>query len=241
METRVDEIAAGIYRLSTLVPDVAPPHGFTFNQFVIAADQPLLYHTGPRALFPSVRAAFERILPVERLRWILFSHLEGDECGAINDWLAVAPEATPGHGQLGCSLWLDELAERRPKPFTDNERLDLGGAVVRYLDTPHVPHNVDAGLLFEEVTGTLFCSDLFAHVGGGPAVVESDIVAPAIEADASFPFTPVTPSTGATLRRLAELAPTTLAVMHGASFRGDAGAALRELGAYYESRLGLPT
>jgi flavorubredoxin len=237
METRVDEIADGIYRLSTLIPEVAPPRGFTFNQFVIDAQQPVLYHCGPRPMFESVLQAFGRIMDPARLRWILYSHAEGDECGALNDWLAAAPDATVAHGALGCALWLNDMADRPPRGLGDDERIDIGGKRLRYLDTPHVPHNVDAGLLFEETTGTLFCSDLFAHVGDGPAVTESDLLDAAIEADRLFPFTPVTPITGPTLRRLADLSPRTLAIMHGASFRGDGGRLLEGLAGYYEQRL----
>lgn len=237
METRVDEISERVYRLSTFVPEIAQPHGFAFNQFVIDADEPLLFHCGPRSMFASVSEAFGQVMDPARLRWITYSHAEGDECGALNDWLRVAPNATACHGALGCDLWLNEMADRPPRALADEERIDLGGAVVRYLNTPNVPHNVDAGLLFEERGGTLFCSDLFAHVGDGPAVTESDLLGPAIETDQLFPFTPLTPSTGRTLRRLAALAPRTLAIMHGSAFRGDGRAMLDALAEYYDGRL----
>lgn len=237
MQTKVDEIAPRIYRLSTFIPEVAPPKGFTFNQFLIDADEPMLIHTGMKPLFPLVLGAVKRVIEPSRLKWIGYSHAEGDECGSVNEWLAAAPNAQAAHGALGCALWLNDMADRRPRALAEGERLDLGGATVRYLDTPNVPHNVDAGLLFEEKTGTLFCSDLFAHVGDTPAVTGDGVLEPAIEADRLFPFTPLTPTVGPALRRLAGLAPKTLAIMHGASYRGDGRAALESLAGYYEGRL----
>lgn len=237
METKVDQIADRIYRLSTFIPEVAPPRGFTFNQFLIDADEPLLFHTGMHPLFPLVSRAVGRVIDPARLRWIGFSHVEGDECGALNDWLAIAPNASVVHGTLACMLWLNDMAARPPRMLADGEILDLGGAKVRYLDTPHVPHNVDAGLMFEENTRTLLCSDLFTHVGEAPPATEDDIFDAAVETDALFPFTPVTPQTAPTLRRLADLSPRTLAVMHGASYRGDGGALLNRLADLYEKRL----
>lgn len=237
METRIDEIAAGIYRLSTFVPDVAEPAGFTFNQFFIDANEPLLFHCGPRAMFPLVSAAVNRITPVERLRWISFSHLEADESGAMNLWLEAAPDARVAHGGIATAVSLNDLADRSPRALTDGEILDLGGKRVRYLDTPHVPHGWDAGMMFEEETGTLLCSDLFSHVGDTPALTEEDILAPAIVAEEMFQGTALTPALEPTLRRLAALQPHTLAVMHGSSFFGDGAAALNGLADYYASRL----
>lgn len=237
METRIDEIADRIYRLSTFVPEVAPPAGFTFNQFLIDADEPLLFHAGMRPLFPSLREALARVIDPARLRWIGYSHVESDECGALEDWFAVAAEARPVHGQLGCALWLNDMSSRPPRQLADGERLELGGRTVRFLSTPDVPHNADAGLMLEERTGTLFCSDLFAHVGEVAPTTGDDVLEPAIEADRHFPFTPVTPSTAPKLRRLAALRPTTLAIMHGASFQGDGAAMLEGLARYYEARL----
>ena len=153
METRIDEIAPNIFRLSTFVAQVAAPAGFTFNQFLLLGDEPLLFHTGQRMLFPSVRAAVERLMPVERLRWIGFGHFEADECGALNDWLAAASAAQAAHGLLGCDVSLNDFAARAPRPLADGEALDLGGLTVRHIDTPHVPHGWDAGLLYEEVYG----------------------------------------------------------------------------------------
>lgn len=234
--TRTDEIADGIYRISTHVPGIGPT-GFTFNQFLVDAEQPLLFHTGHRSMFPLVTEQIERIMPVSRLRWVTFGHVESDECGSMNEFLAAAPDAEVAHGELGCMVSLNEMAHRPPRPLADGEVLDLGGKRVRHLDTPHVPHGWEARVLYEETTGTLFCGDLFTHVGDGPAVTEQDLVDPAEQAEDMFRATCLTPSTGATLRRLAELRPGTLAVMHGSSFSGDGRAALLRLADGYDARL----
>ncbi len=238
METRIDEIAAGIYRLSTFVPQIAPPAGFTFNQFLVLGDEPLLFHTGLRRMFPLVREALARIVPPERLRWITMGHYEADECGAMNEWLAVSPQAEVAHGQIGCLVSLDDMADRPPRVLADGEVLDLGGGKrVRYLDTPHIPHGWDAGVLYEEASGTLLCGDLFTHIGNGPAVTESDVVGPAIAAEDIFQASSLHPGMGATIRRLAALAPRTLAVMHGSSFAGDGAGALEALAGDYDRRV----
>jgi flavorubredoxin len=234
METRVDEIADGIFRLSTFVPDIAPPAGFTFNQFLIRADRPLLFHCGPRAMFPLVRNALATIIPVESLHWISFGHIEADECGAMNQWLAAAPEAQVIYTELGCQISVTDLADRPPRAMAEGEVLDLGGKRVRLIATPHVPHGWEAQVLYEETTGTLFCGDLFTHVGDVSPVTEGDIVAPAMAAETTFHATSVGPLTAPTMRKLAALAPKRLALMHGASFRGDGAAALRALADRYE-------
>jgi len=236
METRVAEIAERIYRLSTFLPKVGPS-GFTFNQFLVDADEPLLFHCGQRALFPAVSRAVASLIDVRRLRWIAFSHVEADECGALDEWLAAAPHATVTHGAIGCAIWLNDQAPRPPRALANDEVLDLGGRRVRRLDTPHVPHCWDAGLLYEETTGTLFCSDLFTHGGDPPALTDGDIVGPAIAAETQFGYTAVTPATGATIRRLARLGPRTLAVMHGSSFAGDAAPVLETLAGFYDGLL----
>jgi flavorubredoxin len=239
METRIIEIAGGIYRLSTFVPEIAPPAGFTFNHFLILGDAPLLFHTGPRQMFPLVRAAVGRLVPPERLRWITFGHYEADECGAMNDWLALAPRAEVAHGQTGCLVSLNDMADRPPRILQDGETIELGdGKRIRYIDTPHVPHGWEAGVLYEETTGTLLCGDLFTQVGDGAPLVESDIVGPAIAAEDAFHYSALNPSMGATIRRLAQLAPRTLALMHGPSFRGDGAAALGALAENYDQRVG---
>ncbi len=229
METKIHEIAEGIYRLSTLVPEVAPPAGFSFNQFLIKADQPLLFHCGHRGMFPLISAAVARIVPVESLRWLSFSHFEADESGAMNQWLAAAPRASVMHGGLGCDVSLNDAADRMPRKLEDGETVDLGGKRVRYLATPHVPHGWDAGLLFEETTKTLLCSDLLGQVGDGPAATDGDIVGPAIAAEGLFQSMALHPVTVPTLHRLADLDPRTLAIMHGSSLTAHCGAALRAL------------
>jgi flavorubredoxin len=239
MQTTVHEIAAGLYRISTHVPDIAPPAGFTFNQFLIAGAQPLLFHTGPRRMFPTVRDAVARVLPPESLRWIAFGHVEADECGSMNDWLAIAPAAEIAHGEIGTDTQLRDLADRMPRALPDGAVLDLGGGRrVRYVATPHVPHAWDAGVLFDEATGTLLCGDLFTQVGGGPALVHGDIVGPAIAAEDLFGYSALNPAMGTTIRALAALAPRTLALMHGPSFAGDGAAALRALADDYDRRAG---
>ena len=237
MKTEIAEIADGIYRLSTHVAEVAPPAGFTFNQFLVMADQPLLFHCGMRGLFPLVSAAVAKLIPIERLRWISFGHVEADECGAMNQWLAAAPQAEVAHGMTACLVSLNDLADRPPRGLADGEVLDLGGKRIRYIDTPHVPHGWEAGVLYEETTGTLLCGDLFTHVGGGVALTESEILSPAIAAEEMFQATALSPRTPEILRALADLAPRTLAVMHGSSYRGDGKAALRGLADYYAGRM----
>ena len=232
MKTEVSEIADKIYRLSTFVPTVGPT-GFTFTQFLIDADEPLIFHYGQRSLFPLISEAVRRVVPLEKLRWTTCSHVEADEAGALNEWLAAAPNATPAHGQIGCNIWLTDMANRPPRALKNDEVLDIGGKKVRWLDTPHVPHNWDAGLIYEETTGTLFCSDLFTQVGPAKPTTESDIVAPAIAVSDRLPFMPSTPMAEGTLRRLADLKPRTIALMHGPTFKGDGAAALTGLADHY--------
>jgi flavorubredoxin len=232
MDTKTDEIAEGVYRLSTWVAEVAPPDGFTFNQFLIAADEPMLFHCGQRGLFPLIAEAVGRIMPVERLRWIGFGHVEADECGSMNQWLAAAPQATVVHGGLACDVSLNDLADRPPRPLADGEVLDLGGKRMRWLQTPHVPHGWEAGVFFEETASTLFCGDLLTHVGDGPALTESDVLGPAMGAESMFRAMSLSPNTEAELERLAQTRPRTLALMHGSSFRGDGAEALRGLGRF---------
>lgn len=237
METRINEIADGIFRLSTHLPQVAPPAGFTFCQFLVRGDEPFLFHCGPRGMFASVSAAVQRVMPVESLRWISFGHVEADECGAMNQWLAAAPRAEVAHGELACAVSLNDLADRAPRSLADGEVIDIGGKRLRFLATPHVPHGWDAGVFYEEATGTLLCGDLFAHVGDTPAVTESDILEPAVAAEEMFGATSLTAGTAPTLRKLAVLKPRSLALMHGASYHGDGAAMLKELAAFYDARL----
>jgi flavorubredoxin len=183
-----------------------------------------------------VSEAVKSVLPLDKLRWTTCSHVEADESGALNQWLAAAANATPAHGQVGCNIWLTDMADRKPQVLKDNETLDLGDKKVRWLDTPHVPHNWDAGLIYEETTGTLFSSDLFTQFGACPATTSSDIVEPAIATEKAVPFMPLTPQAAPTLRRLAALKPRTIALMHGPTFQGDGGAALSALANYYDRK-----
>jgi flavorubredoxin len=237
VETKINEIADGIYRLSTFVPEIAPPAGFTFNQFLVLGDEPMLFHTGLRKMFPLVRDAVSRVMPVERLRWIGFGHFEADECGAMNEWLAAAPQARPAHGRTGCLVSLNDFADRAPRVLDDGEVIDLGrGKRVRFIDTPHTPHGWDAAVVYEEATGTLLCGDLFTQLGNDRATTDGDLVGPAIAAEDLFRYSSLNPAMGATIRGLAELAPRTLALMHGPSFTGDGAAALRALADDYDRR-----
>jgi flavorubredoxin len=237
MTTRITEIADSIYRLSTFVPDIAPPAGFTFNQFLILADEPLLFHTGHRRMFPQVREAVARLMPPERLRWISFGHFEADECGAMNEWLAEAPGAQVAHGHIGCAVSLNDAADRAPRELGHGETVELGGGKrIRFLDTPHVPHAWDAAMMYEESTGTLLCGDLFTQLGDEAALTDRDIVGPAIVAEDMFQAASLHPGLGPTIRSLVALGPRTLALMHGPSFAGDAAAALLALADDYDRR-----
>jgi flavorubredoxin len=236
MKTLTQEIADGIYRFSTCVPDAAPG-GFTFNQFLVRADEPLLFHTGPRRMFPLVADAIARVVPLASLRWITFGHVESDECGAMNEFLAAAPHASVAHGAAGCMVSLDDLCDRPPRKLVDGEVMDLGGKRVRHIDTPHVPHCWEARLLFEETTRTLFCGDLFTHTGDGPALTTDDIVAPALAAEEIFHATALSIVTAPTIRSLAALEPRTLALMHGSSTATGCSESLLRLADAYASKV----
>lgn len=233
--TRVDEIADRIYRISTLVP-VGP--GLVFNQFLIDGDEPLLFHTGFRNMFSDISAAVNSIVPVSRLRWIGFSHLEADECGAMNHFLAAAPQAEVISGEIGAMTSLNDLADRPPRVLKDDDVLEIGGdRRLRLLATPHVPHSWDAVMLYEEVTKTLFASDLFGAFGDWPASTDGDIVGPAIAMEDSFPAAAITPLAAPTLRRLGGLGAKTLGLMHAPAYHGDVAAACEALARDYERRL----
>jgi flavorubredoxin len=236
VQTTIDEIAQDIFRLSTHIPDVGPT-GMSFNQFLVRDEQPFLFHTGMRGLYPLVADAVERVLPVADLRWISFGHVEADECGSMNEFLAAAPGSEVVHGQLACMLSLDDMADRPPVAVNDDDVLDLGTHRLRFLATPHVPHNWESGVWFDEATSTLFSGDLLTHMGTGPALTEDDVVGRALEAEAVFHATSLGPSVPPTVERLAALAPTTVAVMHGSSFRGHGGTQLAALAAGYAAML----
>jgi flavorubredoxin len=232
--TTVDEIAAGIYRISTPVSVV--PGGFTFNQFLIADEQPLLFHTGPRRMFPLVREAIGAVLPVEELRFISFSHYEADECGALNEFLAVSPKAVPLCGQIAAMVSISDIADRPPRAIADNERLSLGRHTVRWFDTPHLPHAWECGFMMEETTSTLLCGDLFTQGGTGhPAVTEADILEPSEAFRIALDYYSHTKNATAMIERLARNEPKLLACMHGPAWRGDGAELLRELGSRLEN------
>jgi flavorubredoxin len=193
-----------------------------------------------RQLFPSVREAVETVMPVERLRWIAFSHLEADECGSVDEFLEVAPHAQVAHGSLGVMLSLQDQLPRAPRALADGEVIDLGGKRVRHLDTPHVPHGWEARVLYEETTGTLLCGDLFTQTGS-KVTTDDDIIEPAMFAEDFFKASSLAPTSGATVRRLADLAPRTLALMHGPSFSGDCAGALKALADDYDARVAAAT
>ncbi|HKD48924.1 MAG TPA: hypothetical protein VKB67_14645 [Rhizomicrobium sp.] len=234
IETKTSEIADGVYRFSTAVTGIGP-EPFTFNQFLIEADEPMLFHLGQRQFFASVADAVARVIPLARLRYLGFGHVEADECGSMNQWLKAAANAQVVHGRTACMVSLNDLADRAPRPLADGETLDLGGRRMRWIDTPHVPHGWEAGVFWDETGSTLFCGDLLTHGGDGPAITESDIAAPAIAMEDMFHAMSMAPNSAEVLRRLAGLKPTTLAVMHGSSFRGDGGAALRALALYCDA------
>jgi flavorubredoxin len=239
LQTKVDEIASGIFRISTWVPGITE-HGFTFNQFLLTGDEPFLFHCGMRQLFPLVSAAIAKVIPVEQLRWISLAHIEADECGAMNMLLAAAPQAQVIHGPLACMLSLTDMCDRPPvvTGTEPGDTHDIGGHRLRYIATPHVPHNWESGLWFDETTSTLLAGDLFTHTGQCPALTESDCIAPALEAEELFHATGLTTNLAPTLEQLAQLTPTTLALMHGASFTGDGAAQLRGLADGYAAMAG---
>jgi flavorubredoxin len=233
METRVAEIADGIHQLTTHVPEM----NFSFNQYLVTGDEPLLFHTGPRRMFPLVSDAVARVVPVDQLRWISFGHVESDECGSMNDWLGAAAQSTVAQSMTGCMVSVTDLADRAPRPLADGEVLDIGGHRMRWIDTPHVPHAWEAGLLYDETTRTLFCGDLFTRTGAYAPASTDDIMGPAIEAENIFRSSSLAPSSGATLRRLADLDVATLALMHGPTFSGDCREALLDLADDYDERI----
>lgn len=230
--TNVNEIAAGIYRISTPVPPSEMPGGFTFNQILIADEAPLLFHTGLRGLFPLVREAVAHVLgDAAALRYVAFSHVEADECGALNQWLAAAPEARPVCGKIAAMVSVGDLADRPPIAMADGEELSLGARRVRWLDAPHLPHNWECGYMFESTTRTLLCGDLFTHGGGAelPALTESEVLGPSEALRAALGGVAIERDTRSLLEKLARTEPTTLALMHGSSYRGDGSALLRGL------------
>lgn len=230
MQSNVHEIAPDVFRISTYVDGF----GIQFNQFLLRDDEPFLMHTGMRRMFPATLEAVSTIIDPARLRWIGYSHFEPDECGALNEWFGVAPHATPVCSTVGAMVMLGDFSDRPARPMAEGDAFETGRHRLRFVSTPHLPHGWDAGLFFDEAGGTLFCSDLLFQPGNPKPLSDGDIVAPAVAAMRGAldgPMAKDMPYTRDTRRlfdRLAALRPRTLAVMHGASFQGDGGAALRQ-------------
>jgi flavorubredoxin len=228
--TNVHEIAAGIYRINTPVSIPGDPGGFNFNQYLIVDEEPLLFHTGPRRMFPLVREAIEKVIPVERLRYVGMSHFEADECGAMNEFLAVAPRAVPLCGRVAALVSVNDVADRPARALADGETLALGRHTLRWFDTPHMPHAWECGLMMDLTTRAFFCGDLFTQGGAvHPPVTEGDILAPSEAFRAQMDYYAHAPDTAERLERLAQERPSTLACMHGSAWRGDGAALLRAL------------
>lgn len=226
--TTLDEIADGIYRIST--PIALPGQHFSFNQYLVLDDEPLLFHTGLRRLFPLVREAVGKLMPVERLRYIAFSHFEADECGSLNDWLAVAPRSEPVCSHVAALVSVNDVADRPAHPLADGEILKLGRHELRWFDTPHMPHGWECGLMMDMATRTFLCGDLFTQGGKGEvALTEADILGPSEAFRAPMDYYSHAPDTTSILERLARERPTTMACMHGSAWRGDGAGLLRAL------------
>jgi flavorubredoxin len=229
--TTIDEIASGIYRISTPVPPEAMPGGFTFNQYLIVDEAPLLYHTGPLKMFPLVQEAIASVIPVSSLRYISFSHYEADECGALNEFLTVALEAEPLCSNIAKMVSVDDIAIRPAVGLADGEELSLGQHVVQWTDTPHFPHGWECGHLFEKTTQTLFCGDLFTQGGHEhPPLTKEDILGPSEEMRHAMDYFSHTRHVGDLADKLALTSPRILACMHGAAWEGDGATLLRSLG-----------
>jgi flavorubredoxin len=233
--TRVDEIADGIFRINTPV-SIEGAGGFSFNQYLVLDEEPLIFHTGLRKLFPVVREAVASVIPVEQLRYIAFSHVEADECGSLNEWLAVAPRAMPLCSSVAALVSINDLADRPPRPLKHGELLSLGKRSIRWFDTPHLPHGWECGLMMDERTKTFFCGDLFSQGGAQtPALTESDILGPSEAFRKAMDYYAHAPDTQTRLEELAQTRPTTLACMHGSAWTGDGGGLLRALAAALRS------
>ena len=229
--TTINEIAEGIYRISTPVPPETMPGGFTFNQFLIVDESPLLYHTGPRKMLPLVQEAINALIPVNSLRYIGFSHYEADECGSLNSFLEVAPSAEPLCSQIAKMVSIDDIAIRPARALADGEELSLGTHVVRWIDTPHFPHAWECGHLFERTTKTLFCGDLFTQGGHQhEPLTTNDILEPSEQMRGGLDYFSQTRLAHELAEKLAITAPRVLACMHGASWKGDGATLLRQLG-----------
>lgn len=227
--TRIESIADDLYRINTAFPPDAVPGGFTFNQYLLIDDRPLLFHTGSRGLFPAVSTAIEQIIPVSSLRYISFCHFEADECGALNEFLTAAPDAQVLCGQIAAMTSIEDIAVRRPRVLANDEEVSLGRHTVQWLDAPHVPHGWDNGFMFEKTTGILFCGDLFTQGGSEHELLADDILQSSEQMRSAMDYFAHGANTRPVLERLAALEPRLLACMHGSAYRGDGGALLRQL------------
>ncbi len=228
--TNIDEVANGIYRINTPVSIPGSPGGFSFNQYLVRDEQPLLYHTGPRKMFSLVREAVASVIKPSELRYVALSHVEADECGSLNEWLTVAPKASPVCGLVAAMVSINDMADRAPQALADGEILSTGAHQLRWFETPHLPHAWDCGHLFDETTKTLFCGDLFTQGGAKhPSVTESDILDSSEAFRHAMDYYSHTINGRALLNRLADTAPSLLACMHGSAWRGDGAVLLHRL------------
>ncbi len=227
--TNIEEISEGIFRIHTPVPPSPSSGGFSFNQFLIVDEAPLLFHSGPRRMFPLVREAVAKILPLERMRYFSFSHCESDECGSVNEFLALCPQAVPLCGEINAMINGD-LFDRPPKVLQHGETLSLGKHQVQWFDAPHLPHAWECGYLFEDATKTLLCGDLFTQGGAyHPPVTESDILEPSEAYRKQLDYFSQAKNVVQLMAPLAQTRPTTLACMHGSAWKGDGEKLLTEL------------
>jgi flavorubredoxin len=229
MATRIDEVDDRLYRISTPAEHI--PGGFSFNQYLLLDDEPLLFHTGQRGLFDAVRGAITRVMPVDKLRWVAFSHVEADECGSLNQFLAAAPQAKPVCSKIAAMVQMQDLADREPHAMVDGETLCTGRRTLRWLDTPHLPHGWECGYLFDTTARVLFCGDLFTQPGlGETPITENDILAPSEAFRAQVDYFSHSRRADALMEKVAATEPRVLACMHGAAWRGNGGKLLRALG-----------
>jgi flavorubredoxin len=234
--TNLHEIAPGIYRINTPVQIPGGPE-FNFNQYLIKDDEPLLFHTGPRGLFPLVSEAIAKVLPLESLRYVAFAHVEADEMGSLNQLLAAAPRAVPVASQVAVMVSVNDLADRPARALADGEVLSRGKHQLRWLDAPHVPHGWENGFMMETSTRTLLCGDLFTQGGSGATpITESDILGPSEGFRGAMDYYAHAPHTAAVLEKLAREKPQVLACMHGSAWRGDGAGLLRELAKSLETQ-----
>lgn len=230
--TNIQEIADGIYRINTPVAIPGTQEKFSFNQYLIDDDEPMLFHTGQRQLFPLVSEAIATVVPLDRLRYLGLSHFEADECGALNHFLAAAPNATPICSRVAAMTSIGDFADRPPRALHDSEELALGRHRLRWFDTPHMPHSWECGLMLDATTRTFFCGDLFTQGGPGDvALTQADILGPSEAFRQPMDYFAHAPQTQSILDRFANEAPTTMACMHGSAWRGDGATLLRGLAA----------